>query len=176
MAKDIIAIDFGTTNTYVTLCPHGSKNPTPLKLNGRNLEVSTTLLHSDVPDADPNHYPIIGNQATVQYGKSKEPEATTRRYRYESHFKPFIASSEAARRSTVDFFKALLRDALKRGLPFHPLSRRVIIGVPSEADDRYCETLKKLADEAGYGEVELVHEPKGAVLHDLANGFADFLR
>ena len=169
MAENIIAIDFGTTNTYITFCQHGSKNKTPLKLGGKNPEISTALLYSDAPDADSNLYPIIGDKANKRFGTATPEEIIRKKHRYVSHFKPLIDKSDDAKRNTVDFFKGILRDSQKMNLPFFPLNHRVIIGIPSEANDVYQKTLQQLAKEAGYGDVELVHEPKGAILHDLGS-------
>jgi len=48
--------------------------------------------------------------------------------------------------------------------------RRVIFGFPCEANTKWCEALKQAAAEAGFGNIELLEEPKGALLSDLGSG------
>ncbi len=167
MSKNIIAIDFGTTNTYITLCPHDSKNKTPLHLSGKTPAISTVILYLKDPNADPNIFPIIGEEAVETFGDCDNDEIGG--YRYCSHFKPDIEKSKEAQKHTIDFFQAVLRDARKQGIHLKPENSHVIIGVPSEANAEYRRTLKSLAKTVGFGDVELVDEPKGAMINDIGH-------
>lgn len=168
MSETIIAIDFGTTNTYITLCPSTVQNKTVFKLKGaKNAEISTVLLYSDLPNADPKIFPLISDMATQTFGKSTHEVIQTKKYRYASHFKPNIAAGGEPRQNAIDFFRAILRDA---GSTLLPRSCRVLIGVPCEANVSFRYILKEIAEEAGFGKVELIEEAKGALLNDVGIG------
>lgn len=169
--KQVMAIDFGTTNTYITLCLSNSKNKTVVKLDGqKNPEICTTILYSDVPEANLGLFPMIGEMATQTFGKSPQETIQKKKYRYASHFKPQIAEGDGPRQNAVDFFRTILRDAGKAGVSLCPLSCQVIIGVPCEANQKFQQTLKEIAEEAGFGRVELVEEAKGALFNDVGIG------
>jgi hypothetical protein len=165
--KNVIGIDLGATNTYVTFCPYGTRNKIPLHLDGRTPAIDTAILYSD--EADPKVFPVIGEKATVTYGQADEAEIDRRGYRYHANFKVEITANETARRCAVDFLKALVRDAALNLTPLSPLDNRVIIGAPSEAGEDYRRTLAEVAAEAGLGQVEILDEPVGALLTDLGS-------
>jgi hypothetical protein len=167
--KNVIGIDLGTTNTYVTFCPYGTRNKIPLHLDGKTPAIDTAILYSDDPQADPDVFPIIGEKATVTYGQADEAEAKSRGYRYRSNFKVEITKNQESRQCAVDFLKALIRDAAINLTPLAPLENRVIVGAPSEAADDYRQTLLEVAEEAGLGRVEILDEPVGALLSDLGS-------
>ncbi|MDR1546662.1 MAG: Hsp70 family protein [Deltaproteobacteria bacterium] len=168
--KNIIGIDFGTTNTYITICPYGTKNKIPLHLTGKTPAIDTAILYSDKPGADQNIFPIIGENATSTYGQASYDEIIKDKYQYYANFKLDIVTNANARRCTVDFFKALQRDAWLNGTPLQPENARVLLGAPSQADDRYRTVLKEAAEAAGLGKVEILDEPLGALLTDLGSG------
>jgi hypothetical protein len=165
--ENVIGIDFGTTNTYVTFCPYGTRNKTALHLDGKTPAVDTAILYSDDPAADPAVFPVIGEKATVTYGQAEGPESSL--WRYLADFKVEIVGNPAARRCAVDFLKALLRDAALNLTPLSPERNRVILGAPSEAGPEYRRALASVAAEAGLGEVEIIDEPVGALLTDLGS-------
>jgi molecular chaperone DnaK (HSP70) len=169
-ARDVIGVDFGTTNTYVTICPYGAMNKSPLHLTGRTPAIDTAILYSDVPEADPSVFPVIGENATVTYGQATQEEILREKYRYHANFKLDVANSETARRCAIDFLKALRRDAQLNGTPLEPERSRIIFGAPCEADPGYREALKEVARESGLGRIEILDEPLGALLTDLGGG------
>jgi molecular chaperone DnaK (HSP70) len=170
MNRNIIAIDFGTTNTYVSLGKEDSTQVTPLQLEGKTPQFTTALLYKDKKDTNPDVFPLIGSEAENTFGESAPDEIAEYQYRYRAIFKPDIADSDDARQCAIDFLKALLRDARKKSLPFNPKNCLVIFGVPCEANEAWRRALKQIAKEAEYGEIELIEESTGALISDLKHG------
>ncbi|MDR1607166.1 MAG: Hsp70 family protein [Deltaproteobacteria bacterium] len=170
MVKKVIGIDFGTSNSYVTICSYGKRDKSPLHLSGKNPGIDTCVLYSDRPGADPSLFPMIGEQAAQTYGQADAKAIATEGYRYHSEFKPNIVANTKAKQYAIDFFKAIDRDAR---LNFNPLSAAenlVIVGVPSEANDCYRQTLREILQKAGFGQAEIRDEPIGALLTELGGG------
>ncbi|GHT17179.1 hypothetical protein FACS1894189_2580 [Planctomycetales bacterium] len=170
MTTTTLAIDFGTTNTYVSLCAADNTNVEGIKFDGTHPEMPTEILYSDKPDADKNVFPIIGKRAAETYTEWDTDERVENQCRYRAIFKPDIVKSADAKKCAVDFLKSLLRDAKKNNTPLNPLDCRVFFGVPAEAKEEYRSMLTQIANEAGFGSVELVEEPKGAMFSDLGHG------
>ncbi|MDR3110130.1 MAG: rod shape-determining protein, partial [Planctomycetaceae bacterium] len=173
MTKNTIGIDFGTTNTYVTICPADNENVVSVRIDSDSKKtplIPTEILYSDKPNADKNVFPMIGRLAYETYGECDDDEREKEQYRYRATFKPDIVKSADARKCAVDFLQALLREAKKNSKPLNPLDCRVIFGVPAEANKEYRNVLKQIAKEANYGDIETIEEPKGAMLSDLAGG------
>ncbi|MDR3205202.1 MAG: rod shape-determining protein, partial [Deltaproteobacteria bacterium] len=167
---DAVGIDFGTTNTYVTVCPIGTKNKIPLYLSGRTPAIDTVILYSDKEGHDSDLFPLIGERATFTFGQASVEEIKREGYRYGANFKLDIVEFEPARQCAVDFFKALIRDAAHNGTPLNTSGGRLIVGAPSESGRAYRQALKQIVQEAGLGQAEIVEEPKGALLSDLGGG------
>ncbi|MDR1485094.1 MAG: rod shape-determining protein [Planctomycetaceae bacterium] len=167
MLKDIIAIDFGTTNTYIAKCPANARIPNAIQFNSNSVGIETALLYSN-ESADDS--PYVGEQAVNGFGGAAVDERQKYAYQFYSHFKPDIVTSSQARRNAVDFLTAILRDARKCNLNFSPIDCHVIVGVPSEANTKYRETLLAVFKEAGYGEADLIDEPIGAMLDSISSG------
>ncbi|MDR2404741.1 MAG: rod shape-determining protein [Deltaproteobacteria bacterium] len=170
--KDVLGIDFGTSNTYITICPYGTKNKMPLHLFGRTPAIDTAILYSDANHADRDVFPIVGESATLTYGQADPSQMESEGYRYYANFKLDIVKSQIAKSLFVDFFKCVERDAALNGTPLRWSENQVIIGVPSEAPQEFRDTIKELAKKAGLGEVETLDEPKGALITDL--GYSRF--
>ena len=163
--KRVIAIDFGTTHTYISTCTTESLNPTCVQLHGDANGIDTTILYSNKRE------PVIGKRATNEFGDAFDEERKRYEYRFESHFKPDILASEKARRCTVEFLSAILRDAKNEGIQLAPETAKVIISVPSEAAKEYRLIMQQLAQEAGFGTVELIDEPIGALFDEVGRGY-----
>jgi hypothetical protein len=165
---DVIGVDFGTTNTYLTLCPYGTKNKTPLQFSGTSAAIDTAILYADTPaESSQDMFPLIGEMATKTYGIATEEEKKEYGYRYYCNFKPEIVSNELARRCAVDFFEALKREAQRTGFTLGQPANEAIIGAPCEASPEFRTTLQGLMVKAGLGQPEVVDEPKGVLLSDL---------
>ncbi|MDR0355209.1 MAG: Hsp70 family protein [Deltaproteobacteria bacterium] len=165
---DVIGVDFGTTNTYLTICPYGTKNKFPLHLSGRSPAIDTAVLYADkAGEEEKALFPLIGERATATYGQADAETKERLGYRYYANFKPEIAGRKQARECAVDFFKAVKREAAEVGVLLNPGNDLIIIGAPSEASPSFRSTLQDLAVEAGLGQAEVVDEPKGVLLTDL---------
>ncbi|MDR2302585.1 MAG: Hsp70 family protein [Deltaproteobacteria bacterium] len=165
--KSVIGIDFGTTNTYLTVCPYGTKNKFPVHFSGRSPSVDTAILYADKVASDSAFYPIIGEAASLTYGQASLEEREEKGYRYHANFKPEISGQEIARNCAVDFFKAFLREARRVGVSLDSKENSIIIGAPSEAGEDFRKTLREVMERAGLGPAEIVDEPKGVLLTDL---------
>jgi hypothetical protein len=170
MFKNVIGIDFGTSNTYVTICPYGTRNKFPLHLSGKNPGIDTCVLYSDRPGVDSALFPMIGEKASITYGQADEKEIATEGYRYYSEFKPDIVVSPLAKQCAIDFFQAINRDAVLNATPLSAAENRVIVGVPSDANALYRQTLGEILRMAGLGQAEIRDEPIGALLTELGGG------
>ena len=157
-ARPTLAIDFGTSNTYVTKCAGDREEPVGVDFGDGRDGLATAILYRDGKE------PLIGNQALEEFGDgaAEHPD-----YRIRAQFKPDLATSEEARRNTRDFLAGLLSVARRQHKDIDPLARQVIFGAPSEASADYREVLCAAAREAGFGEVRTVDEPKGAIYFHL---------
>jgi Ethanolamine utilization protein EutJ (predicted chaperonin)/ribosomal protein S13 len=117
----------------------------------------------------PEDLPIIGSHAFNGWGTASAETRKTYHFRFRSHFKPDIEHSSEARQNAEDFLKGILREARKNDKKLFPLESHVIIGVPSEASVGFHNALKTIAKNAGYGDVDLVDEPIGAMLSSIAS-------
>ncbi len=154
----VLALDFGTTNTYVTKCPGDREDPVGVDFGDGRDGLATAILYRE------NQPPLIGNVALEEFGDAGAARA---RYRIHAQFKPDLAASAAARGYARDFLIALLDCARKQNKDIAPEQRQVIFGVPSEAPEAYREVLRTVAREAGFGTVKTVDEPKGALYFHL---------
>jgi molecular chaperone DnaK len=156
-AKDVLAIDFGTANSYYCKCPGDQLTPNGIDFGDGRDGLATAILYRN------SKAPLVGHAALEEYGEATVQERS--RYILRTHFKPDIITSEEARRNAADFLGAVLEDARNQRLDITPELRQVIFGVPSEGGKEYRNALGAAARTAGYGEVEMVDEPKGALLY-----------
>ncbi|MBK1717007.1 Hsp70 family protein [Thiocystis violacea] len=156
--KPVLAIDFGTSNTYVTKCPGDKEDPVGVDFGDGRDGIATAILYRD------DKAPLIGHVALEEFGDAGAEHAD---YRLHAQFKPDLVSSAEARTDARDFLAGLLALARRQNKDIAPLQRQVIFGVPSEASETYRETLRAIAHEAGFGEVKTVDEPKGALYFHL---------
>lgn len=155
-----IGIDFGTTNTFINRCPIDKLLSTPIIINSRETGVETAILYIK------NDKPLIGNIATRTWGNSNPKD----RNNYELHlrFKPEIETSDEAKKYALDFFYNVISLSKQKFGDITQQSNKILIGVPSEANDNFCNSLKKIAHDAGFNNLELIEEPIGALLFFLA--------
>ncbi|TCT19164.1 Hsp70 family protein [Thiobaca trueperi] len=156
--KPVLAIDFGTSNTYVTKCPGDREDPVGVDFGDGRDGIATAILYRDDKE------PLIGHVALEEFG---EASAEHDDYRIRAQFKPDLVSSAEARLYARDFLVGLLALARRQNKDIAPLQRQVIFGVPSEASETYRNALREIAEEAGFGEVKTVDEPKGALYFHL---------
>jgi len=155
--KDVLAIDFGTANSYFCKCPGDQLTPSAVDFKAGTDGLATAILYRQ------GKAPLVGHVAVEEYGDASPEER--KEYRLRTHFKPDIAASDEARQSARDFLVAVLGEARSLKLDLDPARREVIFGVPSEAAVDFRKALSETARDAGYGEIRMVDEPKGALLH-----------
>jgi len=155
--KDVLAIDFGTANTYYCKCAGDQLSPQGVDFGDGRDGLATAILYRK------DKSPLIGHTALEEYGEAAPQERAD--YTLRTHFKPDITSGQEARRNATDFLATVLEEAHQQRLDIEPAERQVIFGVPSEAGTDYREALSELARNAGYGEIVMVDEPKGALLY-----------
>ncbi len=156
----VLAIDFGTSNSY--FCRAAAQPPAPvgLDLSGTGRDgIATAICYRR------DQEPLVGDEAFEEFGDATPAER--RAYRLCTRFKPDIATDPAAREAARDFFTTLLEQSRRRRKDLAPLAHQVLVGVPCGAAPAYRETLAGLFREAGFGAVRQVEEPKGALLYQL---------
>jgi molecular chaperone DnaK len=152
--RPVLAVDFGTSNTYVTKCPGDKEEPVGLDFGDGRDGIATAILYRGGEE------PVIGTMALEEFGEGAvdHPE-----YDIRTQFKPDLATSAEARRNARDFLVSLLELARRQNKDIAPAQRQVIFGAPSEASDSYRDALRNIARDAGFGEIKVVDEPKGAI-------------
>lgn len=161
-ARGVLAIDFGTANTYYSKCAGDGPAAQGVDFGEGRDGLATAILYRN------GRRPLVGSRALHEFNEATPAERSG--YELRTHFKPDLASSSHARQSARDFLAAILDEARRGNLDIEPTERQVIFGVPSEADAGFRKALSEVAAEAGYGSIELVDEPKGALLHHVARG------
>jgi molecular chaperone DnaK len=157
--RNILAIDFGTTNTYYCKCPSDQISPVGIDFGTGRDGLPTVLLYRGPRE------PLVGEPALHEYGEASPEERAG--YQLRTQFKPDIVESEEAAKAATDFLRVVVLQAQRQHIALDPARYDVICGVPSEAQDSFRTKLSQIARTAGYGDVRLVDEPKGALLHHL---------
>ena len=175
-SRDILAIDFGTTNTYLaTGNPEtGKVDPVNVVVQARQMGrgLATAVLYSGDREVS-----ALGDRAVNWFYTASEENRREYRFRLASHFKPDIVGDATARQDAVSFLKAVLDLCQKNHLQLEPEKMDVFFGIPCQAGDEYKQTLRGIAKEAGYGNVSLLEEPYGALFyHEGDNSIKDILR
>jgi uncharacterized RDD family membrane protein YckC len=157
--RNILAIDFGTTNTYFCKCPADQISPIGIDFGTGRDGLPTAILYRGQRE------PLVGEPALHEYGEALPQEREG--YRLYAQFKPDIVESAEAAQAAVDFLRCVVLQAQRQHIALDPAQYDVIFGVPSEAQSAFREKLAQIAKSAGYGDVRLMDEPKGALLHHL---------
>ncbi len=155
----VLGVDFGTTKTYLSKCPAQDPSPVSIDFGDGRDGIPSAILYRK------GRTPLIGQTALDEYGEATARERSS--FRLVGNFKADLARSEEARAAAVDFLVALLSEARKQRIDLDPLRRRVLFGIPSEADDSFRAAMRQTAEIAGFGELHLVDEPKGALLYHM---------
>ncbi len=158
--RPVLAVDFGTSNTYLCQCPGDELQPMAVPLSDGQTGLDTAILRR------PGRATLIGALALNTWG---EMTSTERRHcSLASRFKPDIARSREAWESGRDFLAAVLEEAAARKLELSPASRDVYFGVPCGAGKDYRHALSMMASQAGYGVIQFLEEPLAALLTHLS--------
>ena len=158
-SKSILAIDFGTTNSYFSKCPADQISPVGIDFGTGRDGLPTAILYRG------DREPLVGEPALHEYGEAS-PEQR-KGYQLRTQFKPDIVEGEEAAQAATDFLRFVVLQAQRQHIALDPTRHDVIFGVPSEAQVQFRTKLAQIARTAGYGDVKLVDEPKGALLHHL---------
>ncbi len=159
-ARPVLAVDFGTTNTYLCKCPGDELLPSPVDLSSGQTGLDTAILRR------PGRAPLIGPLAMNTWGEMTPDER--RHCTLACRFKPDIARSREAWESGRDFLATILEEAAARRLELSPAGREVYFGVPCDASEEYRQALADMAAQAGYGVIQLLEEPLAALLTHLS--------
>jgi hypothetical protein len=157
--SSILAIDFGTTNSYFCKCPADQISPVGVDFGSGRDGIPTAILYRKDKE------PLVGNPALHEYGESSNEQRE--QYRLCTQFKPDVTTSDKAAKNAEDFLRTVVEQSQKQHIVLDPARHEVIIGVPAEAEERFRTKLKEIAKAAGYGNVRLLDEPKGALLSHL---------
>jgi molecular chaperone DnaK len=158
-SKSILAIDFGTTNSYFSKCPADQISPVGIDFGTGRDGLPTAILYRG------DREPLVGEPALHEYGEASPPQRQG--YQLHTQFKPDIVAGEEAARAATDFLRFVVVQARRQHILLDPSRHEVIFGVPSEAEAQFRTRLAQIAQAAGYGAIRLVDEPKGALLHHL---------
>jgi molecular chaperone DnaK len=157
--RNILAIDFGTTNTYFSKCPADQISPVGVDFGTGRDGLPTAILYRG------DREPLVGEPALHEFGEATPEERKSLRLR--TQFKPDIVDSEEAARAASDFLQTVVSQAQRQHIALDPTKHDVIFGVPSEAGAPFRSRLSQIAQTAGYGDVRLIDEPMGALLYHL---------
>lgn len=164
MKNRVIAIDFGTCNTYLSQSVNGGPaEEFNIAVGGDSAHgmKSVIMYRTKGEHAGNNEF---GQEAINAYATSpKKIEANG--LELASSFKPDIEVSEKARQDSICFLTNLLTEANKQNLHIDPAETDVFFGVPSEASEDYRARLLEIARKAGWGDVRLLDEPFGALCY-----------
>ena len=169
--EDVLAVDFGTVNTYFTKCSSTECLPHGIHFSSNREGISTAVLEREGKN------PLIGDVAIEEYADAIEAER--KRYKFYSQFKPEIKTSEKARALAQVYLSTILENARQNKIELSPQEMQVIFGIPCESkaanDEKndgktYSSVLAGIAKNAGYGAVRFVEEPVGALLYHVAMG------
>ena len=102
-AMNVLAIDFGTANSYFCKCPGDQLTPNGVDFGDGRDGLATAILYRK------GRSPLIGQAAMEEYYEATPQERSG--YVLRTHFKPDIATGQEARRNAADFLGAVLEDA-----------------------------------------------------------------
>lgn len=165
MKNRVIAIDFGTCNTYLSQSVNGGPaEEFNIAVGGDSAHgMKSVIMYRTKGDRAGNHE--FGQEAMKTYGGSSPKKIEMHGLEFASSFKPDIEVSEKARQDSICFLSNLLEEANQQNLNINPSETDVFFGVPSEASEEYRTCLRDIAKKAGWGDVRLLDEPFGALCY-----------
>ncbi|MBQ2620268.1 MAG: Hsp70 family protein [Thermoguttaceae bacterium] len=163
MKDRVIAIDFGTCNTYLSQSIQGGPvQELNISVGGDNNHgINSIIMYRTKGEHAGEN--LFGQDAASAYGGSSPKRKEANGLELAAYFKPDIEASEKARQDAICFLSNLLTSAENRNLHLDPLNSDVFFGVPSEASEGYKSCLRDIARKAGWGDVHLLDEPFGAL-------------
>ncbi len=97
--QPVLAIDFGTSDTYVTKCPGDKEDPVGVDFGDGRDGIATAILYRDGKE------PLIGYVALEEFGDAGVEHDD---YSIRAQFKPDMLSSPEARTDARNFLVGLL--------------------------------------------------------------------
>ena len=155
----VLAVDFGTTNSYYCKCPADQTSPVGVDFGIGKDGIATAILYRGQKE------PLVGDAALNEFGETPAKERAS--WCLRTQFKPDIAASDEAYKNAEDFLKNIITHCRKLHIDIDPGKREVIFGAPSESENIFTTKLSEIAKAAGYGDIKIVDEPIGAMLYHL---------
>jgi len=155
----VLAVDFGTTNSYYCKCPADQTSPVGVDFGIGKDGIATAILYRG------DKAPLVGDSALNEFGET--PVNLRSSWSLRTQFKPDIATSEEAYKNAEDFLRTVIAQCQKLHIDIDPEKREVIFGAPSESESLFTTKLSEIAKAAGYGDIKIVDEPIGAMLYHL---------
>src|SRR5512136_2387738 len=110
--RSILAIDFGTTNTYFSKCPADQISPVGVDFGTGRDGLPTAILYRG------DREPLVGEPALHEYGEAAPEER--RGHQLRTQFKPDIVESQEAARAATDFLRVVVAQAQRRHIALDP--------------------------------------------------------
>ena len=155
----ILAVDFGTTNSYYCKCPADQTSPVGVDFGVGRDGIATAILYRGHKE------PLVGDAALNEFGETPVKERAS--WCLRTQFKPDISTSDEACRNAEDFLRTIIVQCERQHIDIDPGKREVIFGAPSESERVFNAKLSQIAQAAGYGNIKIVDEPIGALLYHL---------
>lgn len=166
-----IGIDFGTTNSHFAWAALGEGPPRADSIELGNRQSNATCVLWKKPARDEQDIWLYGDEAVEEW--LSLPTEERQSYQFSACFKPDLVGLEGARRNAWAFFHKAFLEMREHRTPGNIGAHEgmpVIVGVPAEVSDEHKRITGQVAREAGFGEVECVPEPLGALAFHLAHG------
>ncbi len=163
MARELIGLDFGTTNTHLSLTAAGEKNPI-----GRDIRIFPQNAIQSVLLYTPQESRVIAFGQTAQEEWVTLSRSERRGLKLAVNFKPITGVDPVATKESDLFLNALfryLRDQNILSSASSDNSTQVVIGIPSEAERSYREALSTIFTKMGYPDSPFFYEPWGALFY-----------
>jgi molecular chaperone DnaK (HSP70) len=164
-----VGIDFGTSNSHFAYCnAEGDLRPQTIQLAGKP-SVTTCVLWR-WPAQEEGDILAYGAEAVEAWTGFEAQERAGCHFAF--GFKPDLVHSERARRDAWAFLLKARQEVERAGLPrpLGPGSMAVVVGVPAEIGAEHRRLTAEAARAAGFGDVEFVEEPLGALAFHLSAG------
>ena len=155
----VLAVDFGTTNSYYCKCPADQTSPVGIDFGVGKDGIATAILYRGQKE------PLVGDAALHEFGETPVKERSS--WCLRAQFKPDISTSDEACKNAEDFLRNLIVQCERLHIDIDPSKREVIFGAPSESESVFNAKLSQIAEAAGYGNIKILDEPIGALLYHL---------
>jgi len=166
-SEHYLGVDFGTSNSYCCLTAKGYLSANPVFINGK-ASISSSLLREKLEDGT-EKIRAFGDKAEEEWGLASKKEKGNMSLR--TMFKPDISHSEQAR-TDAGCFLTQMAEYLKEQVVLpggkSPHQLNVLIGSPANVYPDHEKILVRIAEESGFGDIKIVKEPVGALIHHVA--------